>query len=214
MSVCAASNGSGSRGGNVRHVQEARELQEQSKEKARWTLIAREHIARTLLETGFFHADDMAPFGIPEEHCNVIGSQIASFRNRKLMMAVGERKCQHKAANGRKAKIYRITDLGRKELAGVSAGVPSPQGTEGSHPALTGTSVHPGEQSRPPVDALAPVQADGPLPSPVHDGVDNTDEDSPVVPVSQAAGESRPTLFDASEGRECPLNPLVDQEAA
>lgn len=134
----------GSRGGNLRSVGEAREAQESSKEKARWTLIAREHIARTLTTTGYFHADDMAPLGIPEQHCNVIGSQIASYVNRKLMKKVGERKCSHKAANGRKAAIYRITDLGRDRLVGISTGVPSPQGTEGGlSPA--GTSADPGE---------------------------------------------------------------------
>lgn len=126
-------NGSeGSHGGNVRSVQEARELQEQQKDKARWTLIVREHIGRTLVETGYFHADDLAALGVPPEHDAIKGSQIAAYACRKWMKAVGERKCQHKAANSRKAKIYRVTDLGREKLVGVSTGVRPPQGAEGS----------------------------------------------------------------------------------
>ena len=106
----------GSRGGNVRSVSEARELQEQQKDKARWTLILREHMARTLLATGYLHADDLYELGVPPKHDAIKGSQTAAFVCRGWMTKAGERKCSHKAANGRKAKIYRLTDKGRQEL--------------------------------------------------------------------------------------------------
>jgi hypothetical protein len=139
--------GVGSRGGNVRNLDEARGLQEEQREKARWTLIVREQIARTLLETGYFHADDLDPLGVPPEHCNVKGSQIGSFRSRGLMEKTGaERKVAHAAANGRKAPIYRITQKGREKLAGISAGVPSPQGTDGLPFARLRASTDSGEK--------------------------------------------------------------------
>jgi hypothetical protein len=167
-------SGVGSRGGTVRDLDEARGLQEEQKEKARWTLIVREHIARTLLETGYFHCDDLDALGIPPAHCNIKGSQIGSFRSRGLMEKTGqERKVSHVAANGRRAPIYRISAKGRRELSkmlvgvgvpgglldrpsranshpgekqavGVGAGVPSPQGTEENHCAPASASVDPG----------------------------------------------------------------------
>jgi hypothetical protein len=178
--VSAQESGQGSRGGNVRDLDEARGLQEEQKEKARWALVVREHIASTLLETGYFHCDDLDALGVPPAHCNVKGSQIGSFRSRGLMEKTGqERKVSHVAANGRRAPIYRISAKGRKELskmlvgvgvgvpvsqgpggldrssranshsdekqaAGVDAGVPSPQGTEGNHCAPVSASVDPG----------------------------------------------------------------------
>lgn len=136
----------GTRGGDVRSVQEARETQEQSREKARWTLLIREHLRTTLLVTGYLHADDVADLGVPEPHCNLIGTQFASFTNRKLMVKVGERKCEHKAANSRKAAIFRITKLGRETLAGVGAGTPKEQSSDGPSPSAQGcASTDPGE---------------------------------------------------------------------
>jgi len=173
--------GVGSRGGNVRSVQEARELQEREKEKARYTLIAREHIARTLVETGWFHADDMQPLGIPEQHANVIGSQIASYVNRKLMTKVGERRCQHKAANGRKAAVYRITIKGRAELSkllGLGAGIPTPQGEGGRTTARRSASVEPGESGAGPVLR----------PSRVARGVGENPQAGPASPESSSTG--------------------------
>lgn len=121
----------GARGGDVRSVQEARGIQEEEPEKARWTLIVREQIARTLLDTGYFHADDVDPLGVPEQHCNIIGSQIASFKNRQLMEPTGAvRKVTHRAANSRKAPIYRITAKGRKELT-VGVGSDNREGNSG-----------------------------------------------------------------------------------
>jgi hypothetical protein len=101
-------------------LDQVRAQQEASKEKGRWTLIVREHIADTLLSTGAFHADDLHSLGVPQQHKAIIGSQIAAFAARGYMVEAGRRKCEHKAANGRKAVVYRITKLGREKLADVS----------------------------------------------------------------------------------------------
>jgi hypothetical protein len=86
-------------------------------------------MARTLLETGYFHADDLFDLGVPPEHDAIKGSQTAAFVCRGHMVKAGERKCSHKAANGRKAKIYRITTKGRAKLVGTTAGaLPPAQG--------------------------------------------------------------------------------------
>jgi len=143
-------SGTGTRGGNVRNLTEARGLQEEQKEKARWTLIVREHIARTLLETCYFHADDLDALGVPPSHCNVKGSQIGSFRSRGLMEKTGqERKVSHAAANGRKAPIYRVSAKGRKELSKMLVGVGGGFAATGSPTVATATghTLHSGENA-------------------------------------------------------------------
>lgn len=166
------SGGEGSRSGNVRSVQEARELQEQQKEKARWTLVVREHIAHTLLGTGYFHADDLGPLGVPPEHNAIKGTQVASCVNRRLMVKAGERKCQHKAANGRKAAIYRITELGRQKLtaqlgeqsAQVNAGAPSSKGEDRvTNPSVPSAGVDSGGGSGVTSHASEPTRSFAPL---------------------------------------------------
>jgi len=115
--VNAPSGGVGSRGGNVRSIEEARLLQSESQEKDRWRLIVQEQIIRTLLSTGYFHADDLEPLGVPAAHCNTRGAQVGSFRSRGLMEKTGEeRKVAHAAANARKGQIFRISAKGRREL--------------------------------------------------------------------------------------------------
>jgi hypothetical protein len=120
-----ASAGAGSRGGNVRSVEEARSLQVAYKPE--WTSRIHRRIGVVLVTTGGFHPDDLQVLEVPEAHSQLIGTQIASYVNRKLMVKVGERPVQHKAANGRKGGIYKITDKGRKELAGLDT--ENPEGT-------------------------------------------------------------------------------------
>lgn len=114
-------SGVGSRGGNLRSVQEARDAQATVKAKRDWSGAIDEQIRRTLIETSYFHADDLDPLGVPPEHCNLKGTRTASFRNRGYMEKSGaERKVSHAAANGRKAPIYRITQKGREKLSGTA----------------------------------------------------------------------------------------------
>ncbi len=129
-------------------LQDVCEIQSLSAEKARWGLIVREHIARTLLETGYFHCDDLDALGVPPAHCNVKGSQIGSFRSQGLMEKTGqERKVSHVAANGRRAPIYRISAKGRKELSKMLVGVGAGNaGGSFSLPAASGHCPHSGEE--------------------------------------------------------------------
>lgn len=123
-----ASAGVGSRGGNVRSVEEARSLQ--AAYKPEWTARIHRRIGVVLVTTGGFHPDDLQVLEVPEAHSQLIGTQIASYVNRKLMVKVGERPCKHKAANSRKGGIYEITAKGRKELAGLDT--ENPEGSAGS----------------------------------------------------------------------------------
>ncbi len=179
-------DGAGSRGGNVRDLDTARDLQAQVKAKRDWRDAIDEQIRLTLLETGYFHADDLDELCVPPEHAQLKGTRSAWFRNQGFMEKTGaERKVSHKAANGRKAAIHRITPKGRRELtAGVGArmrqGEPSP---------LAGDAcLHPGEPQRRPTGN--PLDRSGPSsPNPPVQGASATTGESPAV-TSHAAGDS------------------------
>jgi hypothetical protein len=135
----SAQDGVGSRGGNVRGMDEARDLQTESKDKRDWAGAIDEQIRHTLLATGAFHADDLDELQVPPEHSNTKGLRIGSFSRRELMESTGVyRTVSHAAANARKAPIYRITEKGRQELSklvGVDAGGSSTaSGVLGSFP--------------------------------------------------------------------------------
>jgi hypothetical protein len=118
--------GVGARGGHVRSVEEARDLQTASPVLDRWRLVMEEQIARTLLATGRFHVDDLDDLNLPPAAFEVRGTLVNSVRRRGLMESTNVyRKVAHAAANGRKAPIYRITSKGRQELSklvGVGSG--------------------------------------------------------------------------------------------
>ncbi len=101
---------------------EVRAEQEQTREKARWTLLVREHMARTLMETGYFHSDDLEPLGIPEEHRNIAGSQAGGFVSRKLMVEVSRRASSKPSRKKAKSAVYQITAKGRTVLTSMLAG--------------------------------------------------------------------------------------------
>jgi hypothetical protein len=136
--VDPASDGVGSRGGDVRSVDQAQILHDQH--KAEWVARVRRHIAATLIETTYFHADDLDVLLVPSAHANVKGSQAGSFRSQGFMEKTGqERKVAHAAANGRKTPIFRITEKGRRELpkllVGYSAEGRGQTPQEGTQPA-------------------------------------------------------------------------------
>jgi hypothetical protein len=182
--------GVGSRGGHVRDLDTARELQAQQKEKRDWRDAIDEQIRCTLLETGYFHTDDLDPLGIPPEHAQLKGTRSAWFRNQGFMEKTGaERKVAHKAANGRKAPIHRITPKGRRKLTvGVSAGGPRPRQGE----SLTrAASADPGEpQSRPTGD---PSSTEGPNRALVR-ASEKTGEGSGVISPPEPSARSHEAL--------------------
>lgn len=178
----------GSRGGDVRSVQDARDLQAGVKDKRDWSGAIDEQIRRTLLETGFFHADDLDALCVPPEHSQLKGTRSAWFRNQGFMEKTGaERKVSHKAANGRKAAIHRITPKGRLKLtAGLGGGSAS---TSAPDAPAAGHSLQPGEPQRPtgaPTSKESGRVTNPPVPS-------ASDQSSPVAASTshdEAAGET------------------------
>ncbi len=146
-------------------IQRIREKQEAA--KAHWSAIVREGILHWLRShpPEVFHADELEALGIPGEHRNLIGSQIAKLVNQQWIVECGRRKSRIASRNGAKSNEYRLTELGRDRIVGVGgggidevphpssglgsslhsgdspgAGVPNPQGPEGSPSSPTGTS--------------------------------------------------------------------------
>jgi hypothetical protein len=106
---------------------------EESDEKARWTLIVREQITRTLMATGYFSVNDLEPLGIPAEHVNVCTSQIGSFASSRYMAKLTWHKSERVSRKGGPYWTFRITEHGREkfpalledirtQLAGLDAG--------------------------------------------------------------------------------------------
>jgi hypothetical protein len=123
--------------------------------KPDWTSIVREAIIRELVTNrDGFHADALAPLGIPDEHKSIVGSQIARLVNERCMEECGRRKSAIASRNGAKSCIYRMTGRGAEKFAGVGAGVSSPQRPLGSTGVDCGASADPGEPA-----ALFPDEA-------------------------------------------------------
>jgi hypothetical protein len=117
----------------ARTLEDVRGRGEESKEKSRYTLIAREHITHTLLATGYFSAEDFDSLGIPPAHVNVCTSWIGHFSKRKVMEPISWRYSSKPSRKGGKVWTYKITQKGREvlpalleetraEIAGMSAG--------------------------------------------------------------------------------------------
>lgn len=181
----------------TRHaLDEVRGDAEENPEKARWTLIVREQIARTLIHTGYFSAADLEPLGIPAAHGNVCTSQIGTFASRRLMEKVRWRKSEKPSRKGGILWTFRITEKGRKELPKIIAGTGATgeKQREGTAGASTAPSTDPSFQ-----DAPTPAGADpGEAPA---DGTPGSD-----------GGASPDQLFAAPEDR--PSTSPYDAEAA
>lgn len=93
---------------------------EQEAAKSHWSMVVREGIIEAL-RSGRFHADDLEPLGIPDEHRNIIGSQTAKLVNQKWMAECGRRKSTIPSRNGAKSNVYRLTEHGRRCIAGGGA---------------------------------------------------------------------------------------------
>jgi hypothetical protein len=104
--------------------------------KAHWSMVVDEAIVRHFRRdpTGTFHADDLEPVGIPDDHRNVIGSQIAKWVNRRRMVECGRRASTVPSRNGAKSNEYRLTERGRALVAGQGSDK-TPEGAAWPDPA-------------------------------------------------------------------------------
>lgn len=130
----------------VHPLDDARAQVEEGKGAADWALIAREHVMRTLLATGYFTADDLDPLGIPAHYRrSVHGLVTAYFRGpRPYMEEAGRRKSERPERKGAKNTIFRLTPHGRSELPKMLAGLAGD-----SAPPRTGGSLPPRVASQP-----------------------------------------------------------------
>lgn len=117
-------------------LQGVREAQEAA--KAEWSAAIYAEIVRLLQVRGHFHADDLEPMGIPDEHRNLIGAQLGSLAARQYIHEVGRRRSANPARKQAKSGVYELTRVGRERLAEVGAGHGDRVGT-GSSPAAAGT---------------------------------------------------------------------------
>lgn len=205
-------------------LDEARGQQEEGKTSSEWALIAREHVMRTLLATGYFTADDLGPLGIPEHYRkSVHGLVTAYFRGKQpYMEEAGRRKSERPERKGAKNTIFRISAKGRRELpellkdlVGVEVG-----STTGHVPSVSsrGASLHPGEKPTT-VDQDVPSSTEGSRRTLLCAEVD---KDETRAGVGRNPNGSDPGS-DSSDGQqvlelpglsERPLNPLSSAEAA
>lgn len=106
-------------------LDEVRGRQEEGKTSAEWLAIARVHLERTLLTTGYFTADDLAELNIPEKYRRSIHGSVTGFYSAPgYMVEAGRRKSERPERKGGKNTVFRITEKGRRELsklAGVDA---------------------------------------------------------------------------------------------
>lgn len=93
-----------------------------------------------------FHSDDLWHV-IPDQHRGVISLAVMALVNKKLIVGCGHRKSAIPSRKRSPSQEYRLTELGRDMLAGVSAGVASPQGTQGLPFPRSSASTDPGEDS-------------------------------------------------------------------
>ena len=125
---------------HIESVADARDLQ--GRHKPDYSSITREAILDVLRRQDTFHADDLASLGIPEQHRNTIGSQIARLVNEGWIVEDGRRKSTVPSRNGAKSNIYLLTKLG---IVGLGAGVQSQTG--GDLPPRCSVSAEPGDGS-------------------------------------------------------------------
>lgn len=126
----------------TRTIADVRASQEAVKDH--WSSAVREAIIDVLRRKGEFHADDLAELGIPDEHRNVIGSQVARLVNQHWMVECGRRKSAVPSRNGAKSNVYKLT---REGVSGVGAGKPAPS-AQGVGPGVqTEASADPSDTS-------------------------------------------------------------------
>lgn len=165
---------------------------EQEAAESHWSMVVRESIIDVLKGTGFYHADDVAE-QIPEDYRRLIGTQTAKLVNQKWMVEEGRRKSILASRNGAKSGIYKLTDLGRKKIAGAGGD----RERDGGRPPASATAQ--------PCHSLRPGES----------GTGGRDQaevrDQPVDATPDAAAPE-PSLFEVPPP--APMNPYSDVEAA
>lgn len=109
---------SGDKAGTVHPLDEARGQMREGRTSAQWELVAREKVARTLLETGEFTADALADLNIPVDYRRHIhGAATGYFAGAEPFMDfVGRQKSARPSRKGGKNDLYAINAKGRREL--------------------------------------------------------------------------------------------------
>jgi hypothetical protein len=99
-------------------LDDARGQMREGHTSAQWELLAREKVARTLLETGQFTADDLTDLNIPRNYrSHVHGAATGYFAGAEPFMDfVGRQKSSRPSRKGGKNDLYVINAKGRKEL--------------------------------------------------------------------------------------------------
>lgn len=130
-------------------LEAARTEQEASKLNRDLGALIRAAIVRRLSGPPYrVHADDLEG-DFPAEHverCRKLApAQFGGLAGAGDIREVERRKSAVPSRKGAKSSVYEFTISGRRKLAaGVSAGVPTPQGPEGDLSHLTGASADPG----------------------------------------------------------------------
>jgi hypothetical protein len=131
---------------------------EESPEKARWTLIVREQIARTLDAEGYFSAEDLDDLDLPAEHVNVCTSQIGSFASQKLMRKRDWKRSEKVSRKGGILWTFQVTEKGREKLPALLEDVrsklagldtPNPEGNAAGHSPRPGAAPSTGHAAVP-----------------------------------------------------------------
>jgi hypothetical protein len=204
VTTCTESGRRGIRGGNVRSVQEARDLQ--TTFKAELSARIRDAIVAAL-DRGQYHADDLVTLKISAEHLNCVGSQVALLVRQGVMKKVSMRRNGAAASNARWSGVYKYESGGREKLAGLGAGSggalepSSSQGLSASSRATStagvGASVSTPQGPSGVNSASVPCRAGA---------------DPGGAPSRSGSSEGTARLFDLPPERA--LHPLTDAEAA
>lgn len=102
-------------------LDDARGQMREGHTSAQWELIAREKVARTLLETGRFTADDLSDVNMPTEYRRHVHGAVTGFFAgvEAFMDFVGRQKSSRPSRKGGKNDLYRVNAKGLRELPGL-----------------------------------------------------------------------------------------------
>ncbi len=114
----AAGTGQRVDGQAVHSLDDARGKMREGRTSAQWELVAREKVARTLLDTGEFTDDDLFDLNVPVHYRkHVHGAATGHYSGEEPYMEFVElRKSRRPSRKGGKNQVFRINAKGRREL--------------------------------------------------------------------------------------------------